>query len=323
MKKLWVIAMAFVSTMALAQHNQKQTTTSTGSQSSQKAQLKTSQSYFSNEGTIDGASYKITFTAKAATPDKNKNQSGMNSPEKMNNTHQKETKGTPSIGTSNTTNNQNPAETQGTGVTDQTATSMKNNSGTASSQSPESNNNTGDISKTGSNVSSGQPESENQNMGNTPGSQNQPGQSGSYANQNSILGNPANTDYLSLDGKTMVVTFKNGKIEFSDKGKLSDSGNRPNSKSEPDMAMPNTNATSDNIQSESCEYHKTSGNGSLCTLTASCTGTGSEKLYWSAYIDGSKIKGSVLTTGGSDYTFTGKRISVSGSKKTSKETSQR
>jgi hypothetical protein len=318
MKKLWIIAMAFVSTIALAQHDQKQTTTSTESRSSQEEKTKTSGSSYSNEGTIDGASYKITFTAKAATPDKSKDQSGMNSPEKMNNMDQKGRTGTPSIGTSNTTNNQNPAETT-----------------SSQAQSTQSNNNTGETSNTGTNVSSGQPGTENQNTGNTPGSQSQPGQSGSYSNQNSILGNPsentmqnntANADFSSLDGKTMVVTFKNGKIEFADKGKSSDSGSKSNNKPEPGMAMSNSDANSDNIQSETCEYHKTSGNGSLCTLTASCTGTASEKLYWSAYIDGSKIKGSVLTTangGNSDYTFTGKRISVSGSKNTSKETSQR
>src|SRR5437868_15148422 len=77
MKKISVIAMALVSTIAFAQHDQKQTP-STGSKSTEDSKTKTSQSstYSNDEGRAEGT-YKITLTAKTGSRDKS--QTGMNS----------------------------------------------------------------------------------------------------------------------------------------------------------------------------------------------------------------------------------------------------
>jgi hypothetical protein len=130
----------------------------------------------------------------------------------------------------------------------------------------------------------------------------------------------------------MILAIKNGKIEFSDKEKSnprSSSGSKSISSSESDVSNNSSSMTdvSHTVQIEGCEYNKTSGSGSLGTITASCKDNSINKSFWNAYIDDNKIEGSVsfVTTGigSTDYSFSGTRIAGSEAKKTSRETSQR
>jgi flocculation protein FLO11 len=144
--------------------------------------------------------------------------------------------------------------------------------------------------------------SQNQNSGAVTANPSSPGiveETNKVNNEQTAVAAPAIEK--SFENKTVIITLKDGNVSIS----------------------------ADDMQFESCPYQVTSGTGSLITFTASCKGADpADQIWWSGLIDGTTIRGSLLTkapVGGesTDYTFKGTKTNAPKKRADQKETSLR
>jgi len=311
MKKLFVAIMMLASGMAFGQQEQ-----TAKPEETQPATTKTDVS--SNESktvkdkdlkSLEGKSFKIKLTARAASEKKTASENSTANLQSIATTPaerrlvNKETEGkTGEVSPANSS-----ATTPATSASTPVPVTTKPGEQQSNTAAVTGQQKTGDpsISKDPSQQSGGiaQPDvSQNQNSGTVTANPSSPGM---IEETNKVNGEPiavaAPPIEKSFENKTVIITLKDGSVNIS----------------------------ADDMQFESCPYQVTSGTGSLITFTASCTGANpADQIWWSGLIDGTTIRGSLLTkapAGGvsTDYTFKGTKTSAPKKRADQKETSLR
>lgn len=304
MKKLWIVAMACITTSISAQQNQNQVT----QDKSSKGTTSTTTTDAEDEVALEGRSFKITLMARAGGL-----QGTMLNEQEKNPQQDLATR-------PGTTLNQPGAQNQNTGVTSQPGTT----SGTETQSQPGNQNN---------------PETSNQDI--LPGSRNNPQEQQRIMNPNTgsyseFMDMSGKTIILAFKkGKIKFLSTEDMKSASTNEsdvyGTKAESERKDTKHSNKSCDYRKTSGSGTLVTFEAtCVCNEqpstasTTESSDATTTTSTVTTSTADRAYWNGMVDGNKISGNVtFTSAGKSqiYTFTGTRTYTKSKKPESKTSS--